>query len=464
MQVPILVIAAWALLFACAAYRHAVFRSSAFDLGIFDQALWLLSRGEGAYVSLMGMNIFSDHGAFILYPVSFLYRIAASPYVLLALQSMALSLGMIPILQVAQACSLSRPQQLCAAGIYMLHPAIFSANLFDFHPETLGVPLLPLLMLFAQQRRYGLLVLVAALVMSCKEVLALTVSAMGVVMIVRGQRAIGLLLCATALAWFVTVTQVIMPGLPGGAAPNAFARYAYLGASLGEKAATILLRPWVALEHVSPLDLGLYLAALAAPCFWVFTRSSVALLIACAPTIVLNALSTNDFQRSLRFQYSLPLVPIFALMAIETFRSGKRLLWDWSAGRAAAFAAVALIVPLVARNAYRFGAYPVRWSADGPVEPLRDAVSRVPPDASVLASSRIVPHLSHRVEMGLVDRDLPLEVIRRYEYVAIDHGGSRDPAENAHNESVRGAAQASGAYEIELDLPQVSLLRRKRQL
>jgi uncharacterized membrane protein len=462
-QVPILICAAWAVLFGCAAYRHAVFRSTAFDLGIFDQALWQLSHGKGARVSLMGMNIFSDHGAFILYPLSVIYRILASPYALLAVQSLALALGAAPLLLLAKSSGLSRSQQLLVACVYMLHPAVFSANLFDFHPETIGVPLLPLILLLAERRRYAWLALVALAVMSCKEVLALTVSAMGLVICVRGQRKVGAALCLSALAWFVVVTQAIMPGIPDGAAPNAFARYSYLGESFGDKLSTLMFQPWEALRHLPITSVLLYLASLAAPCFWVFSRSSLVFLVACAPTFFLNSLSTLEFQRSLRFQHSLSLVPILAVMAIESLRARGGLPRGWTVRRAVIFAVLALIVPLVARNAVSFGAYPVHWSADGPVEPLQRAVSLVPPDVSVLASSRIVPHLAHRVELAFIDGSRPIDTSILHDYAVIDRIGSRDQAENRQNLAVREVLLASGEYEAVLDRTEVTVLRRTKR-
>ena len=42
-------------------YRHATFRSTSYDLGVFDQALWLLAHGKAASVTLIGRDVFLDH-------------------------------------------------------------------------------------------------------------------------------------------------------------------------------------------------------------------------------------------------------------------------------------------------------------------------------------------------------------------------------------------------------------------
>lgn len=41
------------ILFACSSLRHALFQSAAFDLGIFDQAIYLISQGEPPISSLL---------------------------------------------------------------------------------------------------------------------------------------------------------------------------------------------------------------------------------------------------------------------------------------------------------------------------------------------------------------------------------------------------------------------------
>lgn len=451
---------AWLLLFVCAAFRHAAFQSTAFDLAIFDQALWQLSRGEGARVSLLGMNIFSDHGAFILYPLSLLYWVVASPYALFALQALSLALGAWPLLLLAEKRGLGKGEAVAAVAIYLCNPVVFSANLFDFHPETLGAPLIPLLFLFAEERKLLRLLLVAAAIMSCKEVLSLTVAAVGVVMALRRRWAPGASLALGGLAWFVLVTQVVMPGIPQGAAPNAFARYGYLGETLSDKLIAIGFKPLEVAAQVPIRSTALYIVSLVIPCFWIFRRQTAVFLLACAPTILLNSLSTLDFQRSLRFQYSLPLIPVFGVMAVELLAKRELLPRWWSSGRAVLFSFAALVVPLVSRNIAAFGLYPVAWAPIGSVEALSRAVALIPPEASVLASSRLLPHLAHRVNLGLIDGEPEALGFGRYVYVVVDKRHSRDAGDLALSRSMESALRSGGSHEVLLDLPDVALFRR----
>ncbi len=63
------------VLFACSAVRHELFHSSAYDLGWFDQAVYLISRGQPPIVSLVGYHVLGDHAALVLYLLAPLYLI-----------------------------------------------------------------------------------------------------------------------------------------------------------------------------------------------------------------------------------------------------------------------------------------------------------------------------------------------------------------------------------------------------
>ena len=62
--------------------RHYWFHSSSWDLGIFEQAIYLISKGNEPISSLLGFHILSDHGALVLYPLAFFYKIIPSTYFL----------------------------------------------------------------------------------------------------------------------------------------------------------------------------------------------------------------------------------------------------------------------------------------------------------------------------------------------------------------------------------------------
>jgi hypothetical protein len=58
---------------------HHGLGSSAFDLGLYDQGVGLMSRFKTPFVTLMGRNLIGDHTSFILVLLVQLYWIANSP-------------------------------------------------------------------------------------------------------------------------------------------------------------------------------------------------------------------------------------------------------------------------------------------------------------------------------------------------------------------------------------------------
>ena len=61
------------------------------DLGYFDQAVYLISRGKPPFIPTLGFPILADHGAYMLYPVALLYVIYPSVLWLFATQAVALA-------------------------------------------------------------------------------------------------------------------------------------------------------------------------------------------------------------------------------------------------------------------------------------------------------------------------------------------------------------------------------------
>ena len=154
--------------------RHAAFGSSAFDLGLFTNALWNLIQGHG-YVSSPkgGLNLFADHASPIGWLFAPLLALTGSEKSLLIAQSIALSLGAWPLVGIAHQYRIREPRHtLALALVYEFYPALRAANAFDFHPEVLFLPLaLSAIWLCHQpawsRRWLGLLAL--ALAMACKE-------------------------------------------------------------------------------------------------------------------------------------------------------------------------------------------------------------------------------------------------------------------------------------------------------
>ncbi|MGL4378056.1 MAG: DUF2079 domain-containing protein, partial [Microcoleaceae cyanobacterium] len=107
-----IVIISATVMFLISCARHLMLQSTGFDLGIFDQAIYLISQGQTPFSSLMGFHIIGDHGALVFYLIALLYKIYPHVFWLFFLQSIALALGVLPIWYLAKLAGLKDNQNL----------------------------------------------------------------------------------------------------------------------------------------------------------------------------------------------------------------------------------------------------------------------------------------------------------------------------------------------------------------
>jgi len=185
-------IAAYFLYFgALTVQKHDAFQTTAFDLGNVDQAVWNTRHGRLlALTNIEGLtNRLGTHVEPILVPISLLYFVWSDPRALLLLQTAVIALGAWPVYLIARRVSDHRRDTqaylaqealpLTFVLVYLLFPALQSANVFDFH----AVALAPTFFLFAfyylLAERWGRFALFALLTMSCKEDAPLLVGMLG---------------------------------------------------------------------------------------------------------------------------------------------------------------------------------------------------------------------------------------------------------------------------------------------
>jgi uncharacterized membrane protein len=376
---------------ALAVQRHRGFGSRAFDLGIYDQALWLISAGYPPVVTIRGLHILGDHFTPILYPLALLYRLGGGTETLLWVQTIALALGAVPLHRMGTRLSRSPGVGLVAGGLYLLYPPLRGVNLFDFHPIALAVPGLLFALDFAFQRRAIPFLLACGWVALCKQEAALVAGCLGLWYAIRWRQPRALLLCVAGALWFLVAIR-LQARFAGSSDSPYVELYSRFGNSTGEIASTFLLTPWIPLQSLVSLQTASYLVTLLAPLALLPLRGPGVLWLLAVP-LGLNMLSMRGAMRDPELHSVALLVPIAfaaATAALSTVAKGskRRLVagsWIVCAGIAAvshvpAQQTVALKPPLSAAEAA--GAERV--------------LKAIPEEASVSATQSIVPHLAHR--------------------------------------------------------------------
>lgn len=77
--------------------RHEALLSSAYDLGIFNQAMWLIANGQEPFSTFIQHHILADHASFVLYIIALPYALWKTPEALLVLQAAIVSSAIFPL-------------------------------------------------------------------------------------------------------------------------------------------------------------------------------------------------------------------------------------------------------------------------------------------------------------------------------------------------------------------------------
>lgn len=446
------------ILFIFSSIRHLLFQSGAFDLGIFDQAVYLISIGKVPISSLIGFHILGDHGAWILYPLALLYKIYPSVYWLLAVQAVALAFAGLFVWQLARDAGLAEKSALTMAGVYWLYPLVFNLNLFDFHPEVIAMPAFFGAVLAARRRLLAWFCLAILIILGCKAVLALTVAAMGIwLLFFENRPRYGTIAISVGIAWFLIATNVLIPAFGNEAASVArhLPRYEYLGSSITEVLTNLLLQPALVFGKVFSLPTLEYLGLLILPVIWGLSPAHLSPLIGALPTLILNILSESSSQRNLIHQYSLPILPFLLLAVISylaTNPSPKKLKFKPTFIISWAFISFLAL----AKYGY-FGTIYLdslaTWQA------TQKAISLIQTPGNVLTTHEIVPHLSHRELIDFTKANTPPADLQNYDYILLNarHAGWQSSPEFA--QTLINQLQNSSDFQLSYQRDEVYLFQ-----
>jgi uncharacterized membrane protein len=150
--------------------RHWAFETHGYDVGIFTNAIWNLTQGNG-YVSSVkgGINLFSDHQSPLFWVLAPFFWMVPRPETLLFAQAFGLAAGGPALFYLARG-RFGREHWAPAAlpWLYWSWLPLRNANAFEFHPEVFMLPLfLWAFVAFAYEQRWvkalGVLALVGAL-------------------------------------------------------------------------------------------------------------------------------------------------------------------------------------------------------------------------------------------------------------------------------------------------------------
>lgn len=329
--------------------RHYSFQTSAWDLGIFDQAFSSVLSGHLFYYTAElyanpGGSIFGVHFSPVLFLLVPFYAILRSPTTLLVIQTVVVGAGAYPVFLIGQQVLKDRRLSYLFSLLYLVYPHVYGINIFDFHPDAFFVPFALFAIYFFMKGSWKSYFVFLLLGLSTKEFMAIifAIFGLGELWIERHEIAdvfrsknrpsnkvlIALATITVSVCWFFAASQIIRifnPNPPGGfvqGSPWSLLGFAPLDPSTWFHPGQINLLQAISYDSQSKL---FYLFTIFAPLGFLPLFDLVGALPA-LPWIVVALLSNYPPYYQIGFQYSALIAPFMLVAAIQGFGRVQSLL------------------------------------------------------------------------------------------------------------------------------------------
>jgi uncharacterized membrane protein len=284
-----------------------------------------------------------------------------------------------------------------------------------------------------------------------RENIALTFAAIGVyIALVQHRWRLGLVVIAICAAWFTALIEVVMPAIAG----TAYGHWTYdaLGSGPGSALLHIVRHPISSLQLLidNPIKRKLWGGLFGA---WLLLPLLSPISLVAIPTVLERLWSSNPALWSASFHYSLVIAPVLAFASIDGLARLQQVLVERGTfpspsggGQGGGLGAGVSLAVLVAGLTLSFGVVRpldelATYVSATQASAIQSCLTVIPPDVSVSASNKLLPHLSHRRAIYL------LTVKADADYVAIDldtYLGQFFPGEQAQIRTTISRALASG--------------------
>ncbi len=468
--------------------NHRNFGTWAYDMGIYDQGFWLVSRGGQSFVTVRGLEFWGHHvNLIVLFFVPF-YWLGAGPAFLYVVQASVMGLGAVPTYLLARDRFRSPWMGLVFASVFLMYAPIQWIVWANFHPEALVVTPLLAAWWCARTERWKWFAVFVSIALSTREDAALAIIVLGfvlaaphlreVIVAVRRRTVdsisevaaryvrVGLYTITAGVVWYLIATRLVIPHFNRGEEPfYVRAYYGNYGDTTTQVVGEILRHPNRVISDATQPDRLRFYRDLALPFGGLPLLAPLQLLVA-APQMLASVIGLSPYARQIRWQYTSVMIAPIVVAAID----GARVVWR--ARRLRAWLVSLLLVSSVVSN-IAWSNSPISdnhgvWAVDSPrVDVLSRAVDLVPDDAVVTATYTLVPHLSHREQIydwpnpwvesyWGVDDGYRLPEPSAIEWIAID----RTQVSDEHLPILEEIVGPGGDFEVVLDEQDVLVARR----
>ena len=388
---------------AIAILRYKTYSSPNYDFGIWSQMFYYMKTTFKPLTTcerdLEGLlSHFAVHFSPIYYIYLPIYYLFPSPITLNVLQVVTLAVGIIPIYRLCKIKGLSHGATAVFGVMFVLFPSLACGTYYDLHENCFLVPFLLWLFYYIEKDDMKGIVIFTVLTLLIKEDAALYTACIGLFMMMGRKKVLrGSVVTLISVLYFGIVT-FFMSRYGLGIMDNRFSNYMVDAKSGGliDVIRNFIVNPaYVVTECFSKDRLEFLLLMFLPVGFLPLASKKVSNIILFLPIIIMNLASDYVYQHSIFFQYTFGTLAILFYLAICNYSelSDRARRTMCSVGICSA---IALLPITTMSKSYYFDKYndnKITYAV------LDDAMDSIPKDASVTASTFLLPHLADRDEL-----------------------------------------------------------------
>ncbi len=379
------------------------FSTSAYDVGLYDQGIWLLSRFQAPFTTIKGVNLFGDHAS--------LYSLLLAPFfwlwpninLLYIMQTILLALGAIPLFLYARQRLNSSFLALAVGLSFLLYPALQNMNLENFHPEVMALFFLTMTVYFMLQKNFRWFYPFLILSVLGKEDIGLTAAFIGLYLLIIKEKEHGIRTIVIGLGWYFLSSRVLMPLLNG---INIFGPQPTVYSFWFQNYMRNIFNPVYYFKMFFAGKAIVYIKDLLGPALFL-PLLAPAMLLMLLPALAMNILSGSDYLRSIYFHYNYVTICFVYFGLIEGLALLSRIPMTAKIRIRGAITLGTILLLIAFVSNTRASQFP--FSRHLPIiknyrqilslkriEARQQALKLIPAEANVSASYSFVPHLTHR--------------------------------------------------------------------
>jgi uncharacterized membrane protein len=404
-----------------AIFKHMIYQTYGWDLGIYSQQVWLDSRFMlRAHDTIRGLFLLSDHFGPILVLISPLYWISSRAEILLIIQALMVVLAAYPLWVISEYYIKNIFFSLTIVLLFYTSLGIQNAIDFDFHLATIAVFFISFFIYYLWKRKYLFSTIFFALAFITKEDVSFYIFCITIFFFIFNptcnnsknidytkHRLYSFIVAIFSIIYSIVVIKIIMPSISSDTTINQYFQFGIFGNNYFEVIKNIFLHPVILIKQFIFNPVKLNSALMYIKGFGFLPLFAPHVLMVSFPFILTKYVSTREAQWGLNGQYSvtgvleLAYATIFVVGYLNLIIRNRKL-------KQILFTIISLC--LMSYGLYSNLSYKgsllnnIRDIKEKPgnYNNINNLINKIPNKVSVETQNNIIPHISSRKEIYII--------------------------------------------------------------